>query len=251
MYTDRQNKRKRGFTLIELMVVISIMGILAAVAVPNIFGLIEKSREKIDLMKLFYLRDALNRALVENGEALTNYTTIKPGDASKYSKDDIKTKLISGKGLFILELDKGQAPNVSGTHKKANTICEIIGSTGTIYDALRDSGFEDVAGIVAERLIRGDNVRTTNSPYSSNYITSTYTNENGTFIRTSPRHKLFISKALNEPSEGKRRLTLNLQWTGGNPDSHSLEVYFYDHEHGKNYQSDNGVCFATEPGKCK
>jgi prepilin-type N-terminal cleavage/methylation domain-containing protein len=37
-------KMKKGFTLIELMVVIVIMGILAAVAVPKIFGNVDKAK---------------------------------------------------------------------------------------------------------------------------------------------------------------------------------------------------------------
>ena len=46
------------------MIVIVIMGVLAAVAVPNLFGVIERSREKLDLMKLWYVKNAVERNLI-------------------------------------------------------------------------------------------------------------------------------------------------------------------------------------------
>lgn len=53
---------KKGFSLVELMIVIVIMGILAAIAVPNIFGQIERSRRTLDAVNALEIGKILHRA---------------------------------------------------------------------------------------------------------------------------------------------------------------------------------------------
>jgi len=53
-------KSKKGFTLIELMIVVAIIGILAAIAIPQFANLVSKSQEGATKGNLGTLRSALS-----------------------------------------------------------------------------------------------------------------------------------------------------------------------------------------------
>lgn len=52
---------KRGFTLVELMVVMAIIALLLALALPRYFNHLEKSRETILKQDLAVMRDAIDK----------------------------------------------------------------------------------------------------------------------------------------------------------------------------------------------
>ena len=57
-----------GFTLIELMVVLSIVALLLTLAVPRYFGSIDKSKEAVLRENLNQMRDAISRYYADKGK---------------------------------------------------------------------------------------------------------------------------------------------------------------------------------------
>ena len=261
-----QNRCKQGFTLIEVMVVIIIMGFLAAVATPKIFGIVERSRENIDRMKLFYLRDALNRALVENEDALYNSDYVSSGKDAAKNLSALKTKLESETGvdLFIIEMRPDLPTNVQNNHASINKDSEmskLVGNSGTWYDALKESGFHGVADILDARNNKKDL-----SKDGETYYAFSYKSGSSTYYRTYPKEQIFISRELNNgKSSGlsgistqggnntNYRLKVSFQWTGRNAGSHSVEVALVpaggkmlaSNGKGGALLTEHGVCFST------
>jgi prepilin-type N-terminal cleavage/methylation domain-containing protein len=56
----KTDKRRKGFTLIELIVVIAILAILAAIAVPNFIGLTKKANTATEVASAAEYATALN-----------------------------------------------------------------------------------------------------------------------------------------------------------------------------------------------
>lgn len=60
-------KRSRGFTLIELIVVMAIVALLASIAAPRYFLSLEKSKETALRSSLTVMRDAIDQFAADKG----------------------------------------------------------------------------------------------------------------------------------------------------------------------------------------
>lgn len=79
-----QNKSKKGFTLVEIMIVVVIIGLLAAMAIPAFQKVRETSQEKAIINNLRQLSGAADQYFLEEGAASAAYADLVGTD--KYVK---------------------------------------------------------------------------------------------------------------------------------------------------------------------
>lgn len=141
------NKKKKGFTLIELMAVIAIVAILAAVLVPTVSGYINRSKKTAVTTQV---RNAINAVETYNVTASTNDQISDATEldslvgSTTTGSTTVKNKLEAAELLVSKDIDKlkkmtyAQAKEVNLMSDAINKI--TLNSDGTILSYVKSDG---------------------------------------------------------------------------------------------------------------
>jgi type IV pilus assembly protein PilE len=116
---------RRGFTLIELMIVVAVVGILAALALPSFFDSIRKGRRSEAVAALAQVQQAQERWRANNAAYTTALAASAPTGLGLVSA--------TPGGLYTLSIDAADAIGytagataVSGTSQANDTNCSTM-----------------------------------------------------------------------------------------------------------------------------
>ncbi len=127
-----RKKNSRGFTLIELMIVISMMMILIAIAIPAYRMSIERAREGVLKQNLFTLRSLISQYTLDKQkapEALDDLVTA--GYIKQIPNDPMTNK---ADWTVVQEDETLMSPDEqSGGIDDVHSASDQIGSEGTAY----------------------------------------------------------------------------------------------------------------------
>jgi general secretion pathway protein G len=132
MRLARLLKSRKGFTLIELMIVVSIIGILAAIAVPNYKMGIIKAREAVLRENLYGIRTSIDQYYADQGKFPD---TIDDMVAKKYLRSLPNDPFTTKSDWAITPPDQpSDGSKVEGSVSDVHSSSNLVGTNGTPYN---------------------------------------------------------------------------------------------------------------------
>jgi len=111
-YLIDKSKSCKGFTLIELMAVIAIIGVLTAVALPAYLNYTKRSRQTKAIGELMMIKAASEKYFVENGTYTTTLSQLRgyasAGTAGVFTPDIYYRYQITPGGTVLAQGDLNQ-----------------------------------------------------------------------------------------------------------------------------------------------
>ena len=111
-----RKNRKAGFTLVEIMIVVAIIGLLAAIAIPSFMRARQNTQTSTCINNLRLIDGAIDQWALENGKK--NGDAFVTADIAPYLKNGVPTCPLGGGYLYNTVGTAPMCPNyAAGTHQ--------------------------------------------------------------------------------------------------------------------------------------
>jgi len=127
-----QGLSQSGYTLIELLIVMAIMGILLTIAAPNLSNSIIRAREAVLKEDLFLMREAIDQFYADTGKYPDGLTDLinKQEHSKSYLREIPKDPFTNAADWITVAPEGSEAGSVFDVHSASN----LVARDGTSYN---------------------------------------------------------------------------------------------------------------------